>query len=361
MDDKEREQLIDRLDWHWFAQNILKQTKHNGYYIKALCPYHDDHEASLSVIKTHGGFRCHSCGHTGDIIDLTMDALGIDFKEAIDLLGAEPAEQKKVYNKNPYVRPMEPVMSWTDQNILDKHQALLSNDEEMNIVNKYGISKDIVIKTKLGIHHDSDCLRLVIPIVVEGKLIAVKLHRVTGKPQCKALSAPGSKTALYPHGNIVKSNKLLFVEGEPDVLCAFSVGLHKDTGLTPCTVTTGALTFRVEWIPLFAGKTIYICYDNDKAGSQGIDKVLSALDGRATIYLVRLPDKCKDIRDYFSVLGKTTADFMCLLQDNRYTKLYDKSHPLYIRKRLYPILEECCGDRFRWEGLKQEIDGLFKL
>ncbi len=49
---------------------------------KALCPFHDDHHASLSFSMRRNTFRCFACGAHGGTIDLVMKRLNLGFKEA---------------------------------------------------------------------------------------------------------------------------------------------------------------------------------------------------------------------------------------------------------------------------------------
>ena len=56
---------------------------------KALCPFHDDHHASLSFCVRRNSFRCFVCDAHGGTIDLVMRVLGKDFKEACRWLGDE--------------------------------------------------------------------------------------------------------------------------------------------------------------------------------------------------------------------------------------------------------------------------------
>ena len=59
-----------------------------GLYVshhKCLCPFHDDHHASMSFKKNK--FKCWSCGESGDTISLAMKVLGKDFLEAVEWLG----------------------------------------------------------------------------------------------------------------------------------------------------------------------------------------------------------------------------------------------------------------------------------
>ena len=49
---------------------------------KSLCPFHDDHHASLSFSVRRNTFRCFACGASGGTIDLVMRCLGKPFTEA---------------------------------------------------------------------------------------------------------------------------------------------------------------------------------------------------------------------------------------------------------------------------------------
>ena len=56
---------------------------------KCLCPFHDDHHASMSFKVSKNMFRCFVCGASGGTIDLVMKALHKDFKEACRWLADE--------------------------------------------------------------------------------------------------------------------------------------------------------------------------------------------------------------------------------------------------------------------------------
>ena len=57
---------------------------------KCLCPFHDDHHASLSFSVRRNTYRCFACGASGGTIDLVMRYLNKDFLDACRWLGATP-------------------------------------------------------------------------------------------------------------------------------------------------------------------------------------------------------------------------------------------------------------------------------
>ena len=61
---------------------VLRVVRH-----KALCPFQDDHHASLSFCVRRNSFRCFVCDAHGGTIDLVMRVLGKDFKDACRWLG----------------------------------------------------------------------------------------------------------------------------------------------------------------------------------------------------------------------------------------------------------------------------------
>jgi DNA primase len=63
----------------------LAKSSHNGSYT-GLCPWHDDHNPSLSVDETKGLFHCFGCDAKGDIIELVRKMEGVSFREALKKL-----------------------------------------------------------------------------------------------------------------------------------------------------------------------------------------------------------------------------------------------------------------------------------
>ena len=64
----------------------LQVTRH-----KCLCPFHDDHHASLSFSVRRNTYRCFACGAAGGVIDLVMKLLNKDFLDATKWLSLSPA------------------------------------------------------------------------------------------------------------------------------------------------------------------------------------------------------------------------------------------------------------------------------
>ena len=84
MDKHELQKLRD-LPIEGVAQRLgLHVARH-----KSLCPFHDDHHASLSFSVSRNTFRCFVCEAKGGVIDLVMRHLNKDFREACQWLADE--------------------------------------------------------------------------------------------------------------------------------------------------------------------------------------------------------------------------------------------------------------------------------
>ena len=84
MDRQELQKLRD-LPIEGVAERLGLTLEHH----KCLCPFHDDHHASLSFSVKRNTYRCFVCGESGGPIDLVMKYLRKDFREACRWLADE--------------------------------------------------------------------------------------------------------------------------------------------------------------------------------------------------------------------------------------------------------------------------------
>ena len=73
----------------YYGARIGKLSRPNGDgWAQGVCPFHDDHDASLSVQvnSPHGGWRCFAGCGKGDMVAFHMRLRGCDFKQAVSEL-----------------------------------------------------------------------------------------------------------------------------------------------------------------------------------------------------------------------------------------------------------------------------------
>ena len=76
--DKSTTQRLRSLPVEAVAERLgLREVRH-----KSLCPFHDDHHASLSFSPSRNTFRCFVCDARGGTIDLVMRHLNMSFPDA---------------------------------------------------------------------------------------------------------------------------------------------------------------------------------------------------------------------------------------------------------------------------------------
>ena len=72
---------------------------------KCLCPFHNDHHASMSFKVSRNTYRCFVCGASGGPIDLVMRYLGKPFLDACQWLADENniiITEAKITQKEPH-------------------------------------------------------------------------------------------------------------------------------------------------------------------------------------------------------------------------------------------------------------------
>lgn len=106
----------------------------------------------------------------------------------------------------------------------------------------------------------------------------------------------GGKVSLYGYHKAKDYQTILITEGEKDCLVSWSANIPAITS------TGGAMSFQKEWKELLKQKDIIICLDNDKAGGEGMVKILEILDWAKVIFIPDMPN-VKDIADYVNVGG----------------------------------------------------------
>ena len=61
-------------------------VKKQGRAVMAVCPFHQEKTASMSVDPARGLFNCFGCGKGGDVFGFMMEVHGLSFGEALELL-----------------------------------------------------------------------------------------------------------------------------------------------------------------------------------------------------------------------------------------------------------------------------------
>lgn len=73
----------------YYGGQLLRFKNHSGTWRQALCVFHEEKNASLSVNLETGGYICHACGAKGgDVLDFHRQRYALRFTDAAQALGA---------------------------------------------------------------------------------------------------------------------------------------------------------------------------------------------------------------------------------------------------------------------------------
>lgn len=277
------------------------------------CPFHKDESPSLSINLTKGLYKCHasSCPQSGggNIYQFYAAVNDVDVSVARDKIFQMYKRTDKKVKDFPVTEEM--IQAW--------HVALINNETMMKWMRQHCRWTDHTIEEfELGWNGKE----VTIPIRRDGQLLNVRRYTPNAK-QNKVQGVSGFNTArLWPVEKLDEPTVYLF-EGEKDCMLANQLGLPS------ATVTSGAGVFHDEWRKYFMGKNVVICYDIDKTGQDGADKVINVLSGCvASIKKIKLPLSYPDNGDFTDyILQKNTVqDFYTLVDQTPTLKIKDETY-----------------------------------
>lgn len=261
-------------------------SKTSGSQLYAICPLHDDTNASFTVNVDTGAWYCHGCGFGGHIVEFIEHYYDVGRQVATF---AENYWQKK--GKMPF-----PTMEQ-----VEKAQAeLKKRPSQLQELLDFGITEDFIDKMQWG----WDDIRVIIPVYSRtGALVNLRKYlppsrRIEGSTNVKVCGVRGlNECRFYPYEAFNDLEEIYIVEGEKDCAVARSQGLNAVTG-------TGGSNIPNEECALFSGKVVYLMTDSDPSGVRTAKKYYQQLKSIAKeIKWVTLP--VKDFTDYW-VTYKTT-------------------------------------------------------
>ena len=127
----------------------------------------------------------------------------------------------------------------------------------------------------------------------------------------KYLYDSGGKVTLYGANHLTNEHTTVVItEGELDTLVLWSARI------AAVSSTGGAMSFQSDWVTHLQDKRVYVCFDNDQAGADGMVKVLEHLPEAYVVFIPTNIPGVKDISDYvahggnFRELMETARQFL---------------------------------------------------
>ena len=274
---------------------------------KCLCPFHDDHHASLSFSVRRNTYRCFACGAHGGTIDLVMGLLNKPFLEACRWL----ADEHNVIITDCKPREVPPPKPFDAQRYERYFERpWLSPEACKFLFDERRLNPAVVRYCRLNSFRDW----LQIPYFNrQGELIGIQRRYMGSDPSQPRFRFPaGSECGIYnlPVLNLLKPGEELWItEGCSDCWAMLSAG-HKAIAIPSATLLTRKdmellSTFN---FPLDLGRStlgelstkFHMYPDRDEPGERlflQLKQVLPNLEHH------QLPPGCKDFSDYYLSAG----------------------------------------------------------
>lgn len=279
-----KDKILSALDKEQFYREHLKGFIGQGKQQKALCPFHDDHNPSLSVNFDTGEFNCFACGINGSVIDFVMKYRDADFKEALEYLTEHAGLSPSVTGKRSAAKLKQP--SQASQDDVGKHKS--DQDRGNNVYTLQSI-KERYIKGGfrfIRIHEYTSSSPMYIKAIYRNPRNEkqARFYTLTDKNKGLYIDKRTSAPVLYNQDALSKNTTapIIWVEGEKDV--------DTLTSLQLISVTAGGVNdWRSEFSQHFRARHIIIVPDNDGPGEKHAATVSGSLNGiAASVKILKL-------------------------------------------------------------------------
>lgn len=293
MDKHELQKLRD-LPIEGVAQRLgLHVARH-----KSLCPFHDDHHASLSFSVSRNTFRCFVCEAKGWVIDLVMRHLKKDFREACQWL----ADENNIILEEWKPAKSEEIQKPFDASRYERFFARpwLLPEARRFLFEERRLDERVVRWCRLTSWKDRrDVPWLQIPYYDrDGRLVGVQNRNLVrgGSPRFRFPS--GSQCGIYnlPILNLLRPGDELYItEGCSDCWAMLSAG-HKAIAIPSATLLGPKDVEQLSTVNCQLSTNFHMFPDRDEPGERlflQLQKVLPSLVHH------QLPPGCKDYSEYY--------------------------------------------------------------
>lgn len=310
-----------------------------------VCPFHDDHAPSMSVSKDKQIYTCFSCGATGNVFKFVMDYEHVSFPESVNIIASKAgldfhvatSNDRPTINKELYeIYDIASKLYQNNLNTIAGKEAkdyLLARDISNEAIKEFGIGlantkrdylttilrskkfKDddllksgIVIKGNSGLQ-DIYYNRIMFPIWdISGQVVGFSGRVYHGESNYKYINT--KETEIFKKGDLLynyhrakeyarKNDIIIIMEGQLDVIRAYSVGIKNVIG----SMGT-AITKKHALLIKRLAKNVILCFDGDDAGAKATMACSRELQEVGIIpKIVRLEDKM-DPDEYIKKYGR---------------------------------------------------------
>lgn len=309
-----------------------------------ICPFHDDHNPSMSVSPEKGVYKCFVCGNAGNVFNFVMEYEKVSFYEAVkivaDKIGVSidiSTSKKENTKKSPlydiyniaykfYQNNLNTVYGKDakkyllnrkiDEDVIKNFNIglSLSDSELCNALKAKGFKDDDIVSSGVAVQNGNNIYdiyknRIMFPLYdLEGNVVGFSGRIYNQKNESKYINT--KETEIFKKGELLynyhiakkearKEKNIIVVEGFMDVIRLSTIGIVN----VVATMGTAVTKYQLNLIQKLA-PNITLMFDGDKAGEKATNAFIELANGNdSNIKVVRLEDNL-DPDEYILTKGK---------------------------------------------------------
>lgn len=326
------------------SEYLPVEQKGKNYF--AICPFHDDHNPSMSISPEKQIYTCFVCGASGNVFNFVANYEKVSFVSAVKKVAQKAGINLDINVKDDY-KPQD-----TKYDKYYKMFDITNKYYQNNIKSVYGkkaieylhnrkIDDDIINEFEIGLSmNDNNVSKLLekkgydvnelIDIGLCGKKdnfiydifrnrIMFPLYNLDGKPvgfsgriyngEKDSKYINSKESIIFKKGNLLynyhralsharEKHQIIVVEGFMDVIRLYTIGIKNVVATMGTAITKEHANLLMK-----LSKNIVLCFDGDKAGEKATISALDALEKIGiTPKIIRLEDDL-DPDDYIIKKG----------------------------------------------------------
>lgn len=309
-----------------------------------ICPFHDDHNPSMSVSPEKGVYKCFVCGNAGNVFNFVMEYEKVSFYEAVkivaDKIGVSidiSTSKKENTKKSPlydiyniaykfYQNNLNTVYGKDakkyllnrkiDEDVIKNFNIglSLSDSELCNALKAKGFKDDDIVSSGVAVQNGNNIYdiyknRIMFPLYdLEGNVVGFSGRIYNQKSESKYINT--KETEIFKKGELLynyhiakkearKEKNIIVVEGFMDVIRLSTIGIVN----VVATMGTAVTKYQLNLIQKLA-PNITLMFDGDTAGEKATNAFIELANGNdSNIKVVRLEDNL-DPDEYILTKGK---------------------------------------------------------
>ncbi len=349
LDIKSKVNIVDVI-----SEYLPVEQKGKNYF--AICPFHDDHNPSMSISPEKQIYTCFVCGASGNVFNFVANYEKVSFVSAVKKVAQKAGINLDINVKDDY-KPQD-----TKYDKYYKMFDITNKYYQNNIKSVYGkkaieylhnrkIDDDIINEFEIGLSmNDNNVSKLLekkgydvnelIDIGLCGKKdnfiydifrnrIMFPLYNLDGKPvgfsgriyngEKDSKYVNSKESIIFKKGNLLynyhralsharEKHQIIVVEGFMDVIRLYTIGIKNVVATMGTAITKEHANLLMK-----LSKNIVLCFDGDKAGEKATISALDALEKIGiTPKIIRLEDDL-DPDDY--IIKKGSAAYLTHLNN----------------------------------------------